>query len=189
MIVKTCPMCKTEYVAPHNKRECCSRSCAKRLMHLRKPEMAVAAAKHMTALSAAREPWNKGKPHPTAVGNCWNPKGPTVRGGNGRGPTAHELMVCECCPPGFALSVSVGMSDGELPRHYKLDVADVAKKVCIEVDGHSHQTIARRAQDAKKDRRLAAQGWSVFRLRNSLVRDLYTTSKLKAHITTLLTAY
>lgn len=55
------------------------------------------------------------------------------------------------------------------PRHYKLDIANEAEKVAIEVDGGSHCTLARQEQDRRKDAFLSSAGWLVLRFSNRQV--------------------
>ena len=75
-----------------------------------------------------------------------------------------------------------------VPTHYKLDIADAANRVAIEVDGPSHSTLARKEQDARKDAFLAGSGWTVLRFSNQQVMErleecvqtvMSTISKLK----------
>ncbi|WP_413937143.1 endonuclease domain-containing protein [Nitrospira sp. BLG_1] len=55
------------------------------------------------------------------------------------------------------------------PTNYKLDVANVALKVGIEIDGLSHNLIERRAADRKKEEFMASIGWRVLRFTNEEV--------------------
>lgn len=97
---------------------------------------------------------------------------PCVRGGNGHGPTLPETAL------GAALGWKIGVvvrtghcpSGGTgFPNHYKLDVANEAIRVGVEIDGFSHGILARKAQDAKKDQFLVGLGWTVLRMTNAEV--------------------
>lgn len=55
------------------------------------------------------------------------------------------------------------------PTHYKIDIANEALKIAIEVDGQSHQSFQRREQDARKDAFLRGLGWIVLRYTNKQV--------------------
>ena len=44
------------------------------------------------------------------------------------------------------------------PTAYKIDIANIEKKIAIEVDGESHNCIARREQDARKSTFLVERG-------------------------------
>jgi hypothetical protein len=44
----------------------------------------------------------------------------------------------------------------------------------------------RRIQDVKKEEKLAELGWRVYRISNAVAERLYSTLKLKEHLTTLL---
>lgn len=57
------------------------------------------------------------------------------------------------------------------PTCYKIDVGNEALKMAIEVDGSSHDCLARRAQDEKKTAWLKARGWRVMRFKNARVDD------------------
>lgn len=116
---------------------------------------------------------------------------PLVRGGNGRPPTMPEQMLLEALAnEGFVWQfvVPTGKLPGS-PYHYKLDLAHPALKVCVEVDGASHLSFARKEQDARKEKFLVGQGWKVFRFTNrQVVTEISSiTSKLKDCIHTLRT--
>jgi very-short-patch-repair endonuclease len=58
-----------------------------------------------------------------------------------------------------------------LPSHYKIDVANEALKIAIEVDGVSHGMLTRQEQDRKKERFLRRCGWTVLRFSNQDVME------------------
>lgn len=100
---------------------------------------------------------------------------PKVRGGNGTGPTSTELALARAISlkvEGVALSLAIptGQRYG-VPTHYKADIAHVASRTVVEVDGRSHALLSRRAQDAKKEAWLAGHGWYVLRFSTSDVRE------------------
>lgn len=113
---------------------------------------------------------------------------PTIRGGNGRGLTEPERLLSECtglCP----VVVPTGGRGHGYPTNYKLDLADPAAKLAIEIDGGSHKSLKVREADARKEAFLRERGWTVLRFSNEevladparcalTVRS--TTSKLKA---------
>jgi hypothetical protein len=113
---------------------------------------------------------------------------PIVRGGNGTGMAPMEQLISEVLPVGWAWNypVALGKRQQGFPTNYKLDFAWPHLKVGLEVDGGSHTLLARQAQDRKKEAKLAELGWRVFRISNVQTGSLYTTSKLKEHLTTLL---
>jgi hypothetical protein len=115
---------------------------------------------------------------------------PAVRGGNGSGPSVAQARLAETLGPSWTLELSVGTGKGGRasghPTHYKLDLANRAAMVAIEVDGLSHGLLTRAAQDRKKDAFLASRGWRVLRFSNAAVMErleecvrtvLSTTSK------------
>jgi hypothetical protein len=97
---------------------------------------------------------------------------PSIQGGNGRGPTIPEQILSNAL--GWETNVIVktfcGRKSG-YPTHYKLDVANWDKKVCIEVDGSSHSLLTRKAQDQKKEKYLQDLGWLVLRFSNKEVLE------------------
>ena len=89
---------------------------------------------------------------------------PKVRGGNGHPITEPQRVLAEML--GWPTEVSIAPSDGMRPYHYKADIAHPTMKVCVEVDGGSHQARDRQEQDQRRDARLAACGWITLRFSN-----------------------
>jgi len=59
------------------------------------------------------------------------------------------------------------------PTCYKLDMANRDLRVGVEVDGMSHCSLERQAQDRKKEELLQSLGWSVLRFSNEdVIRNL-----------------
>jgi hypothetical protein len=116
---------------------------------------------------------------------------PSVRGGNGCGATKAEEAVANAF--GWPMQVVVRTNMPRVsgyPSCYKIDVANPSLKVGVEVDGFSHTSLARKAQDAKKDAFLRGLGWIVLRVSNrQALEELSSTiSKLRALIPTSPTA-
>ncbi len=116
---------------------------------------------------------------------------PRVRGGNGKPVPESQRMLAEFL--GWPTEVTVVPKDGEMPWHYKADMAHPIMKVCVEVDGGSHFSLARRESDTRRDRRLAGLGWLTFRFSNRDAMErtaecartvLSTTLKWQARIPT-----
>ena len=99
--------------------------------------------------------------------------GPKVRGGNGRPPTAAELVLAERLNPmGFceqAVIVTGRPRGSGYPHAYKADSGCHLLKLAIEADGSSHSTLERQTQDAKKDEFLRSRGWTVLRFTNQQI--------------------
>ena len=81
-----------------------------------------------------------------------------------------------------------------LPHAYKVDLGLQELKLAIEVDGQSHRSLQRQAQDKKKQQFLQSIGWTVLRFWNKQVMEhleecvqtvLSTISKLKTLTPTL----
>lgn len=106
---------------------------------------------------------------------------PKVRGGNGHPLTAPQaILLAALGPPWVAEhAVSLGPRQAGYPTSYKLDLADPARKVGVEVDGHSHRS--RRALDRKKDEKLASLGWTVLRIWNADVLDWNDAGRAAHH--------
>lgn len=116
---------------------------------------------------------------------------PPVHGGNGRGPTAPQLLLASAL--GWKMEVIVTTGGGYRPTHYKLDVANETLKVAVEVDGQSHRCLKVQAADRRKDDFLGRCGWKVLRFSNRQVTEhlaecvaavLSSISKLKEITTT-----
>ena len=96
--------------------------------------------------------------------------------GNGRLATTSERQMLkrlerEGFEPEFVVPLGSERGPGR-PNHYKLDLANVVKKIAVEFDGSSHGTRVRRASDARKDAVLRALGWRVVRLREPFDYDV-----------------
>lgn len=103
---------------------------------------------------------------------------PIKRGGNGQLLPLPQLALLHALGEGWESEVAVptGMDRfSGYPTCYKIDLANKATKVGIEIDGGSHMTFERRDQDAKKMRFLATVGWSVYRVSNEEALRLYST--------------
>ena len=92
---------------------------------------------------------------------------PPIQGGNGNGPTEPEQRLSDALGWPMQVIVKTGKKRGSgYPFHYKVDVGNPELKIAIEVDGGSHGTLRRRAQDEKKDALLRSLGWQVLRFSN-----------------------
>lgn len=89
---------------------------------------------------------------------------PPVRGGNGAPVPEPQRRLAHLL--GWPTETTVVLNDGQAPMSYNLDITHPYMKVCVEVDGRSHDTIQRQSEDQKRDRRLQDRGWLVFRFSN-----------------------
>lgn len=92
---------------------------------------------------------------------------PRQRGGNGASPTAPQSILASLL--GWPMEVVVPTGGKYQPHHYKLDIANAAMKVAVEVDGRSHGARARQAADRRKEEWLRGAGWCVLRFTNQEV--------------------
>src|SRR5437870_779102 len=91
---------------------------------------------------------------------------PSVRGGNGTGLTKPQSILLALLAGWTAeFPLSLGRRRAGYPTHYKLDLANPEKKLCIEVDGACHY--GRKEKDAKKDAILVSLGLRVLRFWNA----------------------
>ena len=69
---------------------------------------------------------------------------------------------------------------------YIVDFCVIKKKLIIELDGRDHYTGAGMEYDEKRDRRLAACGYTVLRFENAQVRENFSAvcSRIEKHLTT-----
>lgn len=107
---------------------------------------------------------------------------PKTQGGNGRGMTAAQRLAVTVLGAGwvpeYIFKTKRKPYEG-YPHHYKIDIANESLKVAIEIDGGSHGSLERKAQDTKKDALLRACGWRVLRLRNAEASELFSTFESK----------
>jgi len=91
---------------------------------------------------------------------------PSERGGNGHGLTVPQKILMDALGENWIAeyALSLGKKTPGYPTCYKVDLANPGLKVAIEVDGASHHS--RKAQDEKKDQKLASLGWKVLRFWN-----------------------
>jgi hypothetical protein len=89
---------------------------------------------------------------------------PRSQGGNGKPMPEPQRRLAEFL--GWPTEQVVVPKDGTMPWHYKLDIAHPTMKVCVEVDGGSHCSLARRESDRRRDERLSRLGWLTFRFSN-----------------------
>ena len=95
---------------------------------------------------------------------------PSVRGGNGHGPTNPEKLIMEAIPEiTWNYAIGLGSRGNGYPSNYKVDLAFPDLKLAIEVNGNSHNVLSRREQDLKKVARLTTLGWTVLRFKNQEV--------------------
>jgi len=91
---------------------------------------------------------------------------PSVHGGNGMGLTPPQQILLDVLGDEWIAeyALSLGPRTQGYPTCYKIDIANPKRKIAVEVDGHSHRS--RKAQDQKKDEKLASLGWTVLRFWN-----------------------
>jgi very-short-patch-repair endonuclease len=109
------------------------------------------------------------------------------RRGNGTGMMPAESALAPHLPEGFVYNYAIPTKTPKgngYPTCYKVDFGHPIWKTAIEVDGVSHNSPSRRAQDKKKDAKLLELGWFVLRISNQEVLSGSGISKLLAHITT-----
>jgi hypothetical protein len=114
---------------------------------------------------------------------------PIKRGGNGQLLPLPHLALLHALGEGwvaeYAIKTNAGHLNGVYPNCYKVDICCPERMVCIELDGGTHTSQARKDIDTKKDQYLAGLGWRVFRVSNEKALSLYSTFK---SVDTLLTS-
>lgn len=97
---------------------------------------------------------------------------PGRRGGNGSGPTDAQKLLAEALGWEMEVVVKTGRPRRPgVPTNYKIDIADLATKTAVEVDGRSHRALARRSADERKDAFLLDAGWRIVRVSNESIHD------------------
>ena len=150
----------------------CSKSCGSAYKSLVSSEtMANTNHKYASARMKANNPMSKPASR-AKMKSSLSGRVPSVRRGNGCGPTQPEQILANAL--GWETNVIVSTGERELggyPSHYKLDVANQDKKVCIEIDGRSHRALSRQQQDEKKSIYLQNHGWMVLRFSNQEILE------------------
>jgi len=98
---------------------------------------------------------------------------PSIRGGNGTGPTAAEQLLLNAFPKAKNnYPIRTGMKAGSgYPTCYKVDLGFPGIRLAIEADGNSHKLMERREQDVKKTEFLTRIGWIVMRFTNKRIME------------------
>jgi very-short-patch-repair endonuclease len=201
--LRCCPHCKKMKMILIVKKGCCSRSCATKYnwmkkafrekqmryrtsqehraemrqhtkrMHKEHPEYAQRSSERMNTNNPMKMRGVKKRALETkkALGILNVP--PPIRGGNGQPATKAEQALNSVLKKPWVPQLTVALGDGQLPYKYAVDIGHPTKKIAIEADGASHLSLDRRAQDQRRDARLAAIGWRVLRFRNKqILQDL-----------------
>lgn len=123
-----------------------------------------------------RNKQNKTKIENNTVG--FTGKYKTLRGGNGKlSPT--ELLVYDfMIALGFEYNYAIGMKqlkqlepDSRFANNYKPDFTHLGKKICVELDGTTHNSIGGKQKDNKKEYALKFYGYSLYRFSNDYVKN------------------
>lgn len=148
------------------------------------------ASERMKQKNPMHDPTAKAKMRTTLRAMGWQPP---VRGGNGTR-SATQMLLASALGWEMEVVVPTNTTRGTgLPTHYKLDIANETLKVGIEVDGRSHSSPAKQAEDRRKEAFLNSIGWTVLRFSNRQVTDdlagcvqtvLSTISKSRSTTTT-----
>ena len=203
MVEIACPICQTRFQRNRTKAreqarkqriQYCSRGCRTKGTFKNRPELRERASQMMSKLNEGRETsWNCGIPWSDAHRERMSQerKGTTFlpfRGGNGTGMAPTEALIAPLMPEGFTWNYVIPSGGFGLgyPSNYKLDFADPSRMVCLEVDGPSHRTRKGQERDKRKTERLLFLGWTLRRIDNEKAWSLYSTSRLKEHLHTLL---
>lgn len=135
--------------------------------------MASTNRKYASARMTLRNPMSNPEWKAKAIATCKRlGVKPTVRGGNGTGPTKSELLLAFASGLSLNVVVPTKVKRGNgYPTCYKLDMGDEDIKFGVEVDGFSHGLLSRQAQDRKKELFLGDLGWTIMRFSNQQVND------------------
>jgi hypothetical protein len=144
---------------------------------------------YMPRMWAASRAALKGKPNPVASARMktnnpnqtleWKRKMSKImsgrtflaRGGNGKLTPQQEAVANALgLPMEYAIPTrAVKGQFKSLPSCYKVDIADPARRLAIEIDGSTHRTKKWKFLDKRKTEVLNALGWSVLRFSNQKV--------------------
>lgn len=76
--------------------------------------------------------------------------------------------ICPVCNTVFS---GKQYPEKHLAFNYKPDFTNFQYKLCIEVDGDSHKSVAGRLEDKKKEFCLSCLGYTVIRFTNDMIKD------------------
>ena len=140
------------------------------------PELGRRISERMTKKNPMRLATTRAKVSATLKAIKHTPK----QGGNGRPLPLPQQKLAAALGWTTEFPVSLGKQRAGYPSNYKLDIANPLTKVGVEVDGPSHASRARQAQDRKKERALQSLGWLVLRVLNA--EALSRTTQIAASI-------
>lgn len=99
-----------------------------------------------------------------------------LRGGNGKLSPTESLVYDFMLAIGFKYNYAIGMKelkqlepDSKFANNYKPDFTHLDKKICIELDGHTHNSDIGKQKDIKKEYALNFYGYSLYRFSNEYV--------------------
>jgi hypothetical protein len=193
-VTKNCLQCGKEFTfrssgkRNNDKRRFCGNLCAAK-WRMAQPERVERAKEYLPRMWAASRAANKGRPNPVASARMkannptanpeWRKRmsklmsGRTflARGGNGTLTPQQEAVANALgLPMEYAIPTqAVKHRFKSLPNCYKVDIADPARRLAIEIDGATHNTKKWRFLDKRKTEVLNALGWSVLRFSNQRV--------------------
>ena len=125
------------------------------------------AAQRMRLNNPMRDPVSKARMQTTLRAMGWMPQ---VQGGNGKPPPVAQMLLASALGWEMEVAVPTKQPRGSgYPTCYKLDMANRDLRIGVEVDGPSHCSLERQAQDRKKEELLQSLGWKVLRFSNEVV--------------------
>jgi hypothetical protein len=154
------------YCCPEHKREAFSKMASETMARTNREY----ASARMTERNPMQRPEVRAKQRTTLRAMGWKPP---VQGGNGKGPTAPQLLLASALgwPMEIAIPARKGSRERGMASCYKIDIGNPTLQIGIEVDGGSHRALDRKAQDRKKEAFLNGVGWTVLRFSNRAVTE------------------
>jgi len=179
-----CEWCHEPFLGEMPTRRFCGRSCAMTSVHST-PEKREFARQQMLKMRARPDVQEKLHRHMHSESNPFrDPKTqrkaqvvlraqgyPTLNGGNGRPLPIPQRLLAQRLGWATEYVVPTRGANAKLPNCLKIDIAEPALKIAIEVDGRSHECVTVKAKDQKKDQFLTEQGWQVLRFWNHEVLE------------------
>jgi hypothetical protein len=92
---------------------------------------------------------------------------PVIQGGNGKGLTKPQMMLLLQLGDGWFPELVVITGNGYLPYNYKIDIGNLEKKIAIEINGGSHNSLIARKRDLRKKNLLESKGYKVLSFTNT----------------------
>ena len=166
---KTCKICSKNFEAPYRHKKCCSKKCRSESARITMIETNKKFASSRQRINNSM--WKQGALENMIKTKCKNGtfrQPPKKQGGNGRILPLPVRILNEKLRWKTTYIVRTGLKT-PYPYHYKLEIANEEKKICIEVDGPCNYS--RKEESKRKQDFLESLEWKVLRFKNKEILE------------------